>query len=93
LQQESQEVVLPYAGEASLPSNWARRRQEILRANVTVTSAKTAAVAAASLHAKFLVLVEGRLTATDLSALISDVNNVASLIVEVRGVAEGPPAR
>ena len=92
LQTESKEVVLPYAGEGSLPKNWAKRRQEILQANLRVGSAKAAVNAAKKMKISFVALVEGRFTAGDLSTLISDVNEIVTLIKEVRGAINEAPS-
>jgi hypothetical protein len=86
LQRESNEVVLPYAGEDSLPRNWAHQRQEILQAHISVGSAKAAAAAAGKMKISFVSLVEGRFTDGDLSTLINDINEIVTLIEEIRGV-------
>jgi hypothetical protein len=92
LQRESNEVVLPYAGEDPLPKSWAEKRQEILLASVRVSSARAAADAAEKMKIAFVALVEGRFTQEDLSALISDVNEIISLIEDVQATPNEAPA-
>lgn len=84
-QQESREVVQPYAAESPLPANWPQRRQEVLQANLEIASVSAAADAAEKLKISFISLVEGRFTEADLPALISDINEVVTLIEDIRG--------
>lgn len=88
LQQESREVVLPFAGSGSLPSGWAGKRETVLRANLTLASASAAADAAKQLQIAFVALVEGRIESTDLSLLINEMSEIVALIGAIKGKQE-----
>ncbi len=84
-QKETAEIVLPFNSSGDLPSNWAQNRKDLLKGHVSAASAEAAADAAQKLRMAFVALVEGRFTAADLSALVGDLNQVVSLIGEIRG--------
>jgi hypothetical protein len=91
LRQETTEVVNPFLEESSLPGSWTRRRREVLGANLSLASVSAAADAAKKLKMSFLSLVEGRFTASDLPALINDINKIVTLVENVRGGGSGEP--
>ena len=74
-----------------MPGNWTRRRREVLGANLSLASVSAAADAAKKLKMSFLSLVEGRFTASDLPALINDIDKIVTLVENVRGEGSGEP--
>lgn len=89
-QQETEGVVLPFAGANSLPSSWPQTRKETLQASLSLGSAAAAADAARKLKLSFIALAEGRAQAVDVPAMVSDINDILTLIEKVKGVP--PPA-
>jgi hypothetical protein len=90
-QQETEGVVLPFAGANSLPSSWPQTRKETLQASLSLGSAAAAADAARKLKLSFIALAEGRAQAVDVPAMVSDINDILTLIEKVKGVP--PPAK
>jgi hypothetical protein len=87
-QRESNEVVLPYLGEESLPSRWGQRRREILQAELPAASAEAAAQAVRQLKGSFVSLCEGRGSEAGLSQLIADLHGIASQAEKIEAQAE-----
>lgn len=86
--QEQVEVVDPFRGSAKLPSNWARRRREILTASTAVASADAAALAAGKLAEAFTALAEARFGAVEYLAVMGEIRRTLDLIAAVRGIDE-----
>ena len=86
-QEESNEVVLPYQSDEPLPSGWAERRTEALKAHLSLASANAAADAARELKVAFVSLSEGRFQFVDVPKLIDGINEIVSLIEKVQGKA------
>jgi len=84
-QRESQEVVIPYVKDAALAPAWRQRRRELLVAQASVTSADAAVEAARQLQLAFVALSEGRGRLVDVPAMISDINDILTLIEKVKG--------
>lgn len=89
-QQETQDVVLPFADSHPLPPGWSQRRKETLQASLSLNSASAAAHAAQQLKLSFIALAEGRVQLVDVPAMVSDINALLSLIEKVKVV---PPAK
>jgi hypothetical protein len=82
--QETQDVALPFAGTGALPANWQQRRREHLQASLALTSAETAADAARRLKLSFIALAEGRIEVLDVPAIVSDINELLSVMEKVK---------
>jgi len=83
---EALEVVDPFRGSKdSLPSDWAKRRKEILSLHLSLDSIDAGAELARNLKLAFLALVENRLDLTDLESLFGDINGILALIEEIQG--------
>lgn len=82
---ETLDVIGPYAAADGLPSDWAGRREQVLRTNVAVQSASDAARAAKALRESFARLVAGTLTESAISDLIQDINSVLDLASKIKG--------
>ncbi len=87
-QQESRDVVLPYAKDAPLPANWAGRRKEMLKARVSLASVDSAAHAARRLKLAFVAIAEGRSDGFDVSTLLSEIRELRALIEHTQSKAE-----
>ncbi len=78
------EIIDPYrGGNVRLPKGWAKNRRELLAASASVASVEAAAEAARQLKWSYVALVENRLSAADLQALLSDVNEILSLLERI----------
>lgn len=86
-QRETEDVALPFASADPLPAAWPQRRKDTLQAGLSPGSAAAAADAAGKLKLSFIALAEGRAQAVDVPAMVSDINNILTLIEKVRGVA------
>lgn len=86
--QEQVDVVDPFRGNGKLPSNWARRRREILTASAAVASADAAAKASLALGEAFAALAEKRFGAGEYLLVMGEIRRTLDLIAAVRG-AEG----
>lgn len=90
-QREAQEVDVPFASANPLPAGWPQKRKDTLQATLTVGSAAAAADAARKLKLSFIALAEGRAQLVDVPAMVSDINDILTLIEKVKGVT--PPAK
>jgi|WetSurMetagenome_2_1015567.scaffolds.fasta_scaffold00151_35 hypothetical protein len=76
----SKEVYTPYTEKKSLPADWAKKRKENLTSAQSVEAADKAAKAAEDLKKAFISIVEGKLTLSDLPAIINDINAILDLV-------------
>jgi hypothetical protein len=82
--QETQDVALPFAGAGALPPNWQQRRKDHLQASLALTSAEAAAAAARKLKLSFVALAEGRIEVVNVPAIVSDINDLLTLMEKVK---------
>jgi hypothetical protein len=84
--EEALEVVDPFrATKDSLPSDWTKRRKELLNAHVSLDSVDAGAELARNLKLSFLALVENRLDLSDVEILFGDINEIRTLIEDIQG--------
>jgi hypothetical protein len=84
--EEALEVVDPFrAATTSLPSDWTKRRKELLNAHVSLNSVDAGAALARNLKLSFLALVENRLDLSDMEILFGDINEILTLIEDIQG--------
>ena len=76
------------ASTDSLPADWADKRLAAVRRGLDLTSVGAARKAAGTLQTTFEALVENRLDETSLGGLIQDLNNLATLALEVKRVRD-----
>jgi len=86
LREEALEVVDPFrAAKESLPSDWTKRRKELLNAHISLDSVDAGAELARNLKLSFLALVENRLDLSDVEMLSGDINEILTLIQDIQG--------
>ena len=84
--EEALEVVDPFrAATNSLPSDWTKRRKEVLNAYVSLDAVDAGAELARNLKLSFLALVENRLDLSDVEILFGDINEILTLIEDIQG--------
>jgi hypothetical protein len=84
--EEALEVVDPFrATEDSLPSDWAKRRKELLNTHISLDSVDAGAELARNLKLSFLALVENRLDSSDVEMMFGDINEVLTVIEGIQG--------
>jgi len=84
--EEALEVVDPFrAATNSLPSDWTKRRKEVLNAYVSLDAVDAGAELARNLKLSFLALVENRLDPSDFGILFKDINEILTLIEDIQG--------
>jgi hypothetical protein len=84
--EEALEVVDPFrAATNSLPSDWTKRRKEVLNAYVSLDAVDAGAELARNLKLSFLALVENRLDPSDFGILFKDINGILTLIEDIQG--------
>jgi dynactin complex subunit len=84
--EEALEVVDPFrATKDSLPSDWTKRRKELLNAHISLDSVDTGVELARNLKLSFLALVEDRLDVSDVETLFGDINEILTLIEDIQG--------
>ncbi len=84
-QQESGEVVIPFAADGPLPGSWSNDRKEILQSQLSLVSVDAAADAATKLKVAFVALAEGRFQLVDVPTLVGEINEIVSLIESIQG--------
>ncbi len=90
--EEALEVVDPFrAAKDSLPSDWTKRRKELLNAHVSLDSVDAGAGLARNMKLSFVALVENRLDPSDFGILFKDVNEILTLIEEIQGTKPKKP--
>ena len=88
--QDDKNINDPYSiSTESLPADWAEKRLAAARRGLDLTSVGAARKAAGTLQIAFEALVENRLDASSLGGLIQDLNNLATLALEVQRVRDG----
>ena len=86
LREEALEVVNPFrAAKDSLPSDWTKRRKELLNANISLDSVDAGAELARNLKLSFLALVENRFDLSDVEIMFGDINEILTLIEDIQG--------
>jgi hypothetical protein len=76
----------PFRGaKDSLPSDWTKRRKELLNAHVSLDSVDAVVALARNLKLSFLALVEDRLEPADFGILFKDINEILTLIEDIQG--------
>ena len=84
--EEALDVVDPFrATKDSLPSDWTKRRKELLNTHISLDSADAGAALARNLKLSFLALVENRLDLSDVEILFGDINEILTLIEDIQG--------
>jgi hypothetical protein len=84
--EEALEVVDPFrATKDSLPSDWTKRRKELLNTHVCLDSVDAAAALARNLKLSFLALVENRLDLSDVEMMFGDINEILTLVEDIQG--------
>jgi hypothetical protein len=84
--EEALEVVDPFrANKDSLPSDWTKRRKELLNTNVSLDSVDAGVALARNLKLSFLALVENRLDLSDVEMMFGDINEILTLIEDIQG--------
>ena len=84
--EEALEVVDPFrAAKDSLPSDWNKRRRELLNAHISLDSVDAVVALARNLKLSFLALVENRLDPADFGILFKDINEILTLIEDIQG--------
>jgi len=83
--QESKDIVLPFVADGPLPGAWSSERRDLLQSQLSLASVDGAADAARKLKIAFVALAEGRFQLVDVPALLSDINEIVSLIEKVEG--------
>jgi hypothetical protein len=84
-QQESGEVVIPFAKDAPLPESWSNDRKEILQSQLSLASVDAAADAATKLKVAFVALGEGRFQLVDVPTLVGEINEIVALVESIEG--------
>jgi hypothetical protein len=86
VREEALEVVDPFRGaKDSLPSDWTKRRKELLNAHVSLDSVDAVVALAMNLKLSFLALVENRLDPSDFGILFKDINEILTLVEDIQG--------
>jgi len=85
LQQEFNEVDIPFVKDAPLPGSWSTDRKEILQTQISLASVDAAADAATKLKVAFVALAEGRFQLVDVPTLVGEINEIVALIESVQG--------
>ena len=84
--EEALDVVDPFrATKDSLPSDWTKRRKELLNTHVSLDSVDAGVELARNLKLSFLALVENRLDSSDVEMLFGDINEILTLIEDIQG--------
>jgi len=84
--EEALEVVNPFrAAKDSLPSDWTKRRKELLNAHISLDSVDAGAELARNLKLSFLALVENRFDLSDVEIMFGDINEILTLIEDIQG--------
>jgi hypothetical protein len=84
--EEALDVVDPFrATKDSLPSDWTKRRKELLNTHISLDSVDAGAALARNLKLSFLALVENRLDLSDVEILFGDINEILTLIEDIQG--------
>jgi len=85
--QDDKDINEPFfASTDQLPADWADKRLAMAQRGLDLTSVGAARKAAGTLKTAFEALVENRLDASSLGGLIQDMNNLATLVLEVERV-------
>lgn len=87
-QQESNDIVMPFVKDGPLPEAWSGERKEILQSQISLASVDAAADAARNLKITFVALAEGRFQLVDVPSVLSEINEVITLIEKVQGKQE-----
>ena len=80
---EYTEIIDKYSINKSLPKDWAKKRKEILTATVSIDAADAAFKAAESLKEAFVALVENKFELTHIDAIITDIEEIYTLIDKI----------
>jgi hypothetical protein len=84
--EEALDVVDPFrATKDSLPSDWTKRRKELLNTQISLDSVDAGVALAGNLKLSFLALVENRLDSSDVEMMFGDINEILTLIEDIQG--------
>ena len=84
-QQESAQVVIPFAKDGPLPESWSSDRKDILQSQMSLTSVDAAADTATKLKIAFVALSEGRFQLVDVPTLVGEINEIVALVESIEG--------
>ena len=84
--EEALDVVDPFrATKDSLPSDWTKRRKELLNTQISLDSVDAGVELARNFKLSFVSLVENRLDLSDVEMMFGDINEVLTLIEDIQG--------
>jgi len=84
--EEALDVVDPFrATKDSLPSDWTKRRKELLNTHISLDSVDAGAELARNMKLSFVALVENRLDLSDVETMFGDINEVLTVIEDIQG--------
>jgi len=84
--EDRDKIELPYIRSGTLPANWNQRRLDAFQRQIRLNSIDAAWIAAQSLRTSFVALVENRLSDAGIAALIQDINDILTVVEDVRAV-------